>query len=242
MSEAELTYGPYDIELTDIPGLGPKSADTLKEGGISTPGNLMEATLAEIEGIGLTRSTAKKLREGVLSLFPDYYSSFIEEQTLVRAGLISAPVTPQTELEKRMVEASERRLELEEQVGADAWRLGTILGLNKISGEGAKDALITLGDAADKAGENILKTFGLGEEPPVNPYANMTQDDYLKLSSEGFSGSTAPGYSMPAPVIIQDQSVRQGGNQNTTINQMNTPVESHDTSWYQRRAAIGLGF
>ena len=82
MSEAELTYGPYDIELTDIPGLGPKSADTLKEGGISTPGNLMEATLAEIEGIGLTRSTAKKLREGVLSLFPDYYSSFIEEQTL----------------------------------------------------------------------------------------------------------------------------------------------------------------
>ena len=82
MSEAELTYGPYDIELTDIPGLGPKSADTLKEGGISTPGNLMEATLAEIEGIGLARSTAKKLREGVLSLFPDYYSSFIEEQTL----------------------------------------------------------------------------------------------------------------------------------------------------------------
>lgn len=82
MSEAKLTYGPYDIELTDIPGLGPKSADTLKEGGISTPGNLMEATLAEIEGIGLTRSTAKKLREGVLSLFPDYYSSFIEEQTL----------------------------------------------------------------------------------------------------------------------------------------------------------------
>ena len=30
----------------------------------------------------MTRFTAKKLREGVLSLFPDYYSSFIEEQTL----------------------------------------------------------------------------------------------------------------------------------------------------------------
>jgi len=167
------------------------------------------------------------------------FARFIEEQTLVRAGLISAPVTPQTELEKRMVEASERRLELEEQVGADAWRLGTILGLNKISGEGAKDALITLGDAADKAGENILKTFS-GEES-VSPYASMSQADYLKLSSEGFSGSTAPGYSMPAPVIIQDQSVRQGGSNTTVTNQIDTPIQSFDASWYQRRAAMGLG-
>lgn len=44
-----------------------------------------------------------------------------------------------------------------------------------------------------------------------------------------------------SPVIIQDQSVRQGGSQSTTINSMSIPIESHDASWYQRRAAMGLG-
>lgn len=43
------------------------------------------------------------------------------------------------------------------------------------------------------------------------------------------------------PVIIQDQSVRQGGNQTNVTNQINTPVQSFDASWYQRRATMGLG-
>jgi len=44
-----------------------------------------------------------------------------------------------------------------------------------------------------------------------------------------------------SPVIIQDQSVRStGGNTNVT-NQIDTPIQSFDASWYQRRAAMGLG-
>ena len=44
-----------------------------------------------------------------------------------------------------------------------------------------------------------------------------------------------------SPVIIQDQSVRQGGNQTNVTNQIDTPIQSFDASWYQRRAAMGLG-
>lgn len=45
-----------------------------------------------------------------------------------------------------------------------------------------------------------------------------------------------------SPVIVQDNSVKSGGSSSTTINQMNIPVDTHDTSWYQRRAAMGRGF
>lgn len=69
-------------KLQDVPGLGPKSAEALAKGGINTPAKLMAASLADIEIMGLTRSTAKKLRESVKKLFPDEYKNFIEEQSL----------------------------------------------------------------------------------------------------------------------------------------------------------------
>ena len=42
----------------------------------------MEATLSQLELAGLTRTMSKKLREGVVSLFPDLYKDFVEEQSL----------------------------------------------------------------------------------------------------------------------------------------------------------------
>lgn len=42
----------------------------------------MAATLTQLEIAGLTRTMSKKLREGVITLFPEIYSDFIEEQSL----------------------------------------------------------------------------------------------------------------------------------------------------------------
>ena len=70
------------MALTDVPGLGPKSAESLKAGGITNPAELMAASLADIEIMGISRSIGKKLRESVTSLFPDIYGDFIEEQSL----------------------------------------------------------------------------------------------------------------------------------------------------------------
>jgi len=74
--------GPHEMALTDVPGLGPKSAESLKAGGITNPAELMAASLADIEIMGISRSIGKKLRESVTSLFPDIYGDFIEEQSL----------------------------------------------------------------------------------------------------------------------------------------------------------------
>ncbi len=71
-----------DMNLEDIPGLGPKSATMLKEGGINSVSALMGSTLQELEILGLTRTTSKKLRQSVKELFPNIYSDFIEDQSL----------------------------------------------------------------------------------------------------------------------------------------------------------------
>lgn len=70
------------MDLEDIPGLGSKSAAMLKDGGISTASKLMESTLQDLEILGLTRPTSKKLRQAVRELFPDIYKNFTEDQSL----------------------------------------------------------------------------------------------------------------------------------------------------------------
>ena len=82
MSESTMRSGPTEASLTDVPGLGPKSAESLASGGISTPAQLMATSLADIEEMGISRSMAKKLREGVIALYPDIYQNFAEEQSL----------------------------------------------------------------------------------------------------------------------------------------------------------------
>lgn len=73
---------PHNTSLTGVPGLGAKSAEILAENDISSPAALMAATLTQLEIAGLTRTMSKKLREGVITLFPEIYSDFIEEQSL----------------------------------------------------------------------------------------------------------------------------------------------------------------
>ncbi len=80
--EKEEKKNPENTELKDIPGLGPKSVELLTLAGINNPSELMNATLNDLEIAGLTRTMGKKLREGVISLFPEEYPDFIEEQSL----------------------------------------------------------------------------------------------------------------------------------------------------------------
>lgn len=85
MATAEVTFedkDPKNMDLLDVPGLGPKSAEYLKSGGISTPHEMMLANLADLEVLGLTRTTAKKLREKVREIFPHLYNSFNEQRSL----------------------------------------------------------------------------------------------------------------------------------------------------------------
>lgn len=71
-----------DLALTDVPGLGPKSAKMLEDGGISNPTKLMTTSLQDLEIMGLTRTTAKKLRITIKELYPDSFEEFNEEQSL----------------------------------------------------------------------------------------------------------------------------------------------------------------
>jgi DNA repair protein RadA len=82
MGDMEETNPAQDAKLQDVPGLGPKSAEQLTKGGITTPAALMAASLSDIEEMGLTRSVAKRLREAIVGLYPDLYSDFREEKSL----------------------------------------------------------------------------------------------------------------------------------------------------------------
>lgn len=73
---------PEFMKLTDIPGLGPKTAKALEDGGITSPALLMDTPLTRFDELGITRTMGKKLRASVLSLFPDNYTEFQEEMSL----------------------------------------------------------------------------------------------------------------------------------------------------------------
>ncbi len=79
----EIKHDSLDnLNLEDVPGLGPKSATMLKDGGITSVSELMNSTLQELEILGLTRPISKKLRQAVKDLFPNIYQDFIEDQSL----------------------------------------------------------------------------------------------------------------------------------------------------------------
>ena len=79
----EIKHDSLDnLNLEDVPGLGPKSATMLKDGGITSVSELMNSTLQELEILGLTRPISKKLRQAVKDLFPKLYQDFIEDQSL----------------------------------------------------------------------------------------------------------------------------------------------------------------
>ncbi len=65
-----------NTELKEIQGLGPKTAKMLNEGGIHNPKDLMEASLDDLEKIGLTRPAAKKLKTNIAAQFPEIYENY----------------------------------------------------------------------------------------------------------------------------------------------------------------------
>ncbi len=73
---------PEAMKLLDIPGLGPKTAKLLEDGGISDCASLMLASMSQLEELGATRTAMKKLRENITSLFPELYTGFKEELSL----------------------------------------------------------------------------------------------------------------------------------------------------------------
>ncbi len=81
-SNGKSTLTSKDMQLLDVPGLGPKTAKLLEEGGIKTPFDLMQKKLGELEELGLTRPAAKKLRTTIRDLFPNEFADYTEELSL----------------------------------------------------------------------------------------------------------------------------------------------------------------
>jgi DNA repair protein RadA len=97
----DLKVDPNSMNLLDVPGLGPKTAKLLEDGGISTAADLMVTSMQRLDELGLTRTAMKKLRGNVVSLFPEHYTSFIEELSLEDIEGIG-PTTAKTLREKGM--------------------------------------------------------------------------------------------------------------------------------------------
>lgn len=73
---------PSEMKLTDIPGLGPKTAKALEDGGIENPQLLMDMKLSRFDELGISRTMGKKIRASVVSLFPDLFTDFEERYSL----------------------------------------------------------------------------------------------------------------------------------------------------------------
>lgn len=65
-------------KLSDIPGLGKKTLDTLNENGINEIEDLMTTRLIELQTIGVQRAIAKKIRAEIASSIPKY--KFFKEE------------------------------------------------------------------------------------------------------------------------------------------------------------------
>lgn len=69
---------PVYKKLSDIPGLGKKTLDTLNENGINEIEDLMTTRLIELQTIGVQRAIAKKIRAEIASSIPKY--KFFKEE------------------------------------------------------------------------------------------------------------------------------------------------------------------
>ncbi|MDH5403460.1 MAG: DNA repair and recombination protein RadA [Candidatus Heimdallarchaeota archaeon] len=117
--KTEVVNDPHNLDIINVPSLGPKSAESLKSGGITTAHQLMTTPLNDLEVLGITRTQAKKFRENILKLFSDVYADFVEEQSLEDIEGIG-PTTAKSLREKGMniylLETTPIR-ELEEKYG-----------------------------------------------------------------------------------------------------------------------------
>ncbi len=113
---------PEKMKLMDIPGLGPKTAKALEDGGVETPAQLLEIKLSRFDELGITRTMGKKIRASVVNLFPEKYADFSEVYSLEDIEGIG-PTTAKALREKGMnfdlLETTPVR-ELEEKYGITA--------------------------------------------------------------------------------------------------------------------------
>lgn len=73
---------PEEMLLTDVPGLGSKTAKILADYGIMDPAQLMQLPLSVFDEIGISRTMAKKNRSAIVELFPALYGEFQESLSL----------------------------------------------------------------------------------------------------------------------------------------------------------------
>ncbi|MHA2277273.1 MAG: helix-hairpin-helix domain-containing protein, partial [Candidatus Kariarchaeaceae archaeon] len=121
-AEENKVPNPWEMKLLDIPGLGPKTAKALEDGGIENPAMLMEMKLSRFDELGISRTMGKKIRSSVVGLFPSEYSDFSENYSLEDIEGIG-PTTAKALREKGMnfdlLETTPVR-ELEEKYGITA--------------------------------------------------------------------------------------------------------------------------
>jgi hypothetical protein len=97
---------------------------------------------------------------------------------------------------------------------------------------------------ADFFDQEIRTNKGMSINPMSYPGAQSFGTAYTTTPKERFAELMAfrqPAGTIPAPVIIQDQSVRQGGSQSTTINQISNPVSSMDLTTVMRNQGVRFG-
>jgi len=120
---AEIQFShPSEMKLTEIPGLGPKTAKALEDGGIESPEMLMEMKLSRFDELGISRTMGKKIRSSIVTLFPDIYSDFTENYSLEDiegVGPTTAKALREKGMNFQLLETTPVR-ELEERYGLTA--------------------------------------------------------------------------------------------------------------------------
>ncbi|MFV2014605.1 MAG: DNA repair and recombination protein RadA [Candidatus Heimdallarchaeota archaeon] len=113
---------PSEMKLTEIPGLGPKTAKALEDGGIENPEMLMQMKLSRFDELGISRTMGKKIRASVVTLFPDLYTDFTENYSLEDiegVGPTTAKALREKGMNFQLLETTPVR-ELEERYGLTA--------------------------------------------------------------------------------------------------------------------------
>ncbi len=107
-----------EMDLQDVPGLGSKTSEILKENNITTIDQFMTTSLLELQKMGVRRATAKKARDNITEIIPKY-NNFKEEiglQDIKGVGKNTAQMMRDKGLNVMLIETTPVR-ELEEKYG-----------------------------------------------------------------------------------------------------------------------------
>lgn len=107
-----------EMDLQDVPGLGSKTSEILKENNITTIDQFMTTSLLALQKMGVRRATAKKARDNITEIIPKY-KNFKEEiglQDIKGVGKNTAQMMRDKGLNVMLIETTPVR-ELEEKYG-----------------------------------------------------------------------------------------------------------------------------